>query len=284
MIAALSTIAERWSFEPTVVLPILLAGSLYLRGVRRARRRRPSSWRAETACFIGGLGVSIIALVSPVDGYADTSLSVHMVQHLLLTLVAPPLLLLGRPITLVHATSSRSTSGTITRISRSRLGRLVGSPLFGFAAFSIALWVSHVTSLYEATLDNEALHVAEHVAYLVTASLFWWPVVARDPGARRLSHPGRMLYLFLAMPMMSLLGFVIASSSRVLYVHYVSAAGSVAAASADQRLAGTIMWESSMLGGAVALSLVFLAWMRHDETEGRRADLLSGRTSEVAGG
>jgi putative membrane protein len=285
VLASWSSAALRWSLEPTVVVPIALAAWLYVRAVGALRRRRPAaSWRTETFCFLAGLAVLVVALVSPLDAFADDSLAVHMVQHLLLMTVAPPLLLLGRPVTLLHATSSRATSETVTRISRSRTGRALGSPVLGFATFSIVLWGSHLSSLYEATLTNETLHASEHMLYLVTACLFWWPVVGRDPGARRLSYPARLLYLFLAMPVMSLLGFVVTYSDRVLYPHYVAARGSFASALADQRLGGVIMWESSMLAGALALSMVLFAWFRHDETEARRRDVLSGRTAEVARG
>jgi cytochrome c oxidase assembly factor CtaG len=143
------------------------------------------------------------------------------------------------------------------------------------------LWWSHLSSLYEASLTNDAIHAAEHVLYLATATLFWWPIVARDPGSARLSYPARMLYLFLAMPVMSLLGFVLSSADRVLYPHYIAPAGSVAAALADQRLGGTIMWESSMLGGGVALSIVLLGWMRYEEIEGRRADARRDRLARA---
>jgi cytochrome c oxidase assembly factor CtaG len=84
--------------------------------------------------------------------------------------------------------------------------------------------------------------------------------------------------------MMSLLGFVVTYSDRVLYPHYIASSGSVGAALADQQLGGAIMWESSMLGGALALSLVLMAWFRHDDVEARRADRLSGWTAEVPGG
>jgi putative copper resistance protein D len=113
---------------------------------------------------------------------------------------------------------------------------------------------------------------------LVAALLFWWPIVARDPGAVRLSHPGRMLYLFLSMPVMSLLGFVISSSRRVLYAHYI-VSGRLLGVSplADQRLAGTLMWESSMLVSVVALSAVLLDWMHRDEVDALRADVRHDR-------
>jgi putative membrane protein len=273
----------RWTIEPAVVVPIAVAGWWYLRGARLAEHRRPSvSWRGRTLSFLAGLGVLLIALESPIDTFADDRLSIHMVQHVLLTLVAPPLLLFGRPLTLAHATSPLRTRRTLVKVARLWTVRVVSSPAFGFASFATVLWVSHLSPLYEASLTNPALHAAEHAAYLGTALAFWWPVVAKDPGSARLSYPGRMLYVFLAMPVMSLLGFVVTSSDRVLYPHYVATASSVAAALADQQLGGTIMWESSMLGGAVALSVVLIEWMRFEDVAAVRADARRQRTSGVA--
>jgi putative membrane protein len=196
-----------------------------------------------------------------------------MVQHLLLMQLAPPLLLLGRPITLALAASSGPVRGRLSRLAHGRMAGSLGSPVVGFSSFAIVLWASHFTPLYEATLTDETLHVLEHLVFLAAALMFWWPIVARDPGAARLSHPGRLLYLFLSMPVMSLLGFVLSSSNRVLYVHYVASGRLLGvSALADQRLAGTIMWESSMLVSVVALSAVLLDWMSRDEREALRAD------------
>lgn len=287
-IAAWSHVALAWTFEPSVMAGITLAAALYLLAIRLVRARGRPPWRrAETCCFLAGVAVLAVALASPLDAFADDWLSVHMVQHLLLTLVAAPLLLLGRPLTLAYACSSRRASEALVRLSRTRPLRLLGSPALGFAVFAAVLWTSHLSSLYEAALVDDGIHALEHMLYLATATLFWWPIVARDPGARRLTYPGRVLYIFLSMPMMSLLGFVITYSDRVLYSHYIVAAGSVAAALADQRLGGTIMWESSMLGGATALSFVLVDWMRYDDAQARLADALSTRsaaTAEVPGG
>jgi putative membrane protein len=288
MLASAYSVVSGWTFEPTVVVPLAASTALYLHAVRLARRRgRPGAWSRRSAWFLTGIVVLFVALEGPIDALSDERLWVHMVQHLLLMVVAPPLLLLGRPLTLAHAASSARTRATLVRVSKSRLVRLVGSPSFGFGLFTVVMWGSHLSSLYEAALTNDAVHAVEHVAYLTAASLFWWPIVAKDPGADRLSYPGRLFYLFLSMPVMSLLGFVVSSSDRVLYPHYVPTNGSLAAALADQRLGGTIMWESSMLAGAVALSLVLIAWMRYDEIEARRADSRRGRDAvalEVNGG
>jgi putative membrane protein len=253
---------------------LLAAGGLYGLGLRRLRNLASSSrWPASRSwCFAAGIAVVFVALVSPLDAYADRRLSVHMVQHLLLMQIAPPLLLLGRPVTLALAASPSSARSRLGRLAHGRIARALGSPLVGFAAFAVVLWVWHLTPLYARAIDDRTLHALEHLLFVASALLFWWPVVARDPGSARLSHPARLLYLFLSMPVMSLLGFVIATSDRVIYAPYAVALGP-SPALADQRLAGTIMWETSMLVAIVALSAVLWDWMARDERDAVRADL-----------
>ncbi len=288
--ASFWTIASRWSLGPQVVVPLAMAASLYVSGVRRVRRRRPAPvWKgSRTACFLLGIAVLFLALASPIDPYSDALLSVHMAQHMLLTLIAPPLLLLGRPVTLALAASSGSIRSGLAGLAHGHVGRTLGSPLIDFGAFAVVMWASHFTPLYEATLTDQRLHALEHIAFLTAALLFWWPIVARDPGAGRLSHPARLLYLFLCMPVMSLLGFVIASSDRVLYPHYGASSPLLGvSALVDQRLAGTIMWEGSMLVSIVALSAVLLDWMERDQQEALRTDARLdhlGRGSRTDGG
>ncbi len=280
------SIASRWSLEPQVVVPLVLAASLYLAGVHRVRGRRPApAWKgSRTACFLSGLAVVFLALASPVDGYSEDLLSVHMVQHLLLMLVAPPLLLLGRPVTLALTASSGAMRSGLAGLAHGHVGHALGSPLIGFGSFAVVMWASHFTQLYEATLTDQRLHALEHLAFLTAALLFWWPVVARDPGAGRLSHPARLFYLFLCMPVMSLLGFVIASSDRVLYPHYGASSPLLGvSALVDQRLAGTLMWEGSMIVSIVALSAVLLDWFARDQREAQRTDLRHDRDARELG-
>jgi putative membrane protein len=263
-----------WNLAPAVDLPLLAVGGLYWLGVRRLERHVATPrWPASRSrSFLAGLVVLFVALVSPLDGEADRLLSLHMVQHLLLMELAPPLLLLGRPVTLALAASPVSVRTRLARLAHGRVARSVGSPAIGFGSFAGSLWVWHLTPLYAAAISDPMLHALEHLVFITSALLFWWPVIARDPGSARLSHPARLLYLFLSMPVMSLLGFVIAATDRVLYAPYAAALGP-SSALADQRLAGTIMWESSMLVSVVALSAVLFDWMARDERDALRADV-----------
>jgi putative membrane protein len=282
----LRQIVDGWSLQPVVSGAIAIAAVLYVHGVRTVtlRRGRWSAWR--TASFLAGLATVAVALVSPLESASHRLLSAHMVQHMLLMQAAPPLILLGRPMTLLLASSSRPVRRRAASLVRGRFAHAVASPALGFASLVLVLYASHLSPLYEATLTNPLLHAMEHGLFLGAALLFWWPVVARDPGAARLSHPSRLLYLFLSMPVMSILGLVISSANRVLYPYYLFAArpGGIGHALADQRLAGTIMWEGSMLVAVVALSAVLLDWMRREDREALRQDALRDRARSGARG
>jgi putative copper resistance protein D len=272
-----------WVFDPWVVLGLGVALWWYVRALHRLQRGRGPRWPvSRSRAFIAGLGVLAFALLSPLDVYSDLLLSVHMVQHLLLTMVAPPLLLLGAPITLALRTESPPRRAALARILRSRTVQVVGNPLLGWILFAATVWASHLPAFYDATLRNVGLHAAEHLAYLSTALLFWRPLVGKDPGPR-LSHPARLFAMFLIMPQMTFLGLAIYSSDRPLYAHYIATSlrfGTTAVA--DQHLGGAIMWSSGMLFMVPAMALVLIDWMRKDEREAARYDARALRAQEAA--
>ena len=237
--------------------------------VRRAHGRVPRP-RARLA-FFAGLGVVVAALTGPIDAAVTTSFSIHMIQHLLLTMVAPPLLLLGTPITLALQAWPGTPRRWLLATLRSGPARLFGNPLVAWALFFVVLWGIHFTWIYEAALHNNGLHALEHIVLLVTALLFWMPIVRADPAPSGLSYPARILYLFVAMPAMAFLGLTIVSSRLVLYPTYAHAEG-VARALADQRAAGAIMWAGTMVLIVPALGFVLLDWVRADEREAARVD------------
>jgi cytochrome c oxidase assembly factor CtaG len=192
------------------------------------------------------------------------------VQHLLLTLVAAPLLVLGAPVTLALLAAAPGDRRRIAAALRSVPARTLCRPIVTWALFFGVLWGSHLTGLFDASLRSNGVHALEHVAYLATAVLFWMPVVGRDP-APGLSHPGRILYLFVAMASMAFLGMALFSANHVLYPTYAAVEGT-AKALADQAMGGTLMWVGGMVFIVPALALVMLDWMRVDERAARRID------------
>jgi putative membrane protein len=275
---------DRWSFDPFVLVLVAAAGGLYWLGLRRLRNG--SSFPASRpAAFYGGLAVVLLALVTPIDAYADVSFSDHMVQHSLLTLLAAPLLALGAPVTLALRTVSASTRKRfILPALHSGVARVLSHPVFAWSLFAVVQYVTHFTPFYNAALENDAIHSLEHGLYLTAGLIFWWPVVGLDPSPRRLSHPARLLYLVLAMPLEAFLGVAIMSADTPLYLHYATlpAPWGGRAALLDQGNAGSIMWIAGELTVLIAGLLVAGAWMRHAEARQRRIEAEMDRAAGIS--
>jgi len=266
-----------------VVLLIAVLG-LYVLGMTWVRRRTGHPFpRRRCFFYVAGWAALVLALVSPVDRYSHLLLSVHMAQHLLIAMVAAPLLLLGAPVTLaLQAASPRVRQRVMLPVLHSRAVKAVSHPIVAWSAFAIVLWASHFSPLYEGALENEAVHGLEHLLYLGAALLFWWPVVGVDPSPSRLSHPARILYLFLLMPQTALLGLAIYESDHVLYPHYLLTTSRLGvSALADQHAAGAIMWTTGMFLTVPALAFVLLDWMAREAREDARRDARLDRRAGI---
>ena len=261
--------------DPLLWLFCAGTGGLYLAGVQRYNILHPLARlpRHRPLSFMTGILVVAVALGSPVDAYADALFSVHMVQHLLLTMVAAPLLLLGTPLLLVRHTGPSRVRRVVAGVVHSRLVRALLFPVVTWGALTAVMWGSHYSGLYEAALEHPALHRLEHGLYLGAALLFWFPVVALEPSAWRMSHPLRLLYLFAAMPLNAFLGLSLYQSARPLYPHYAALARIQGGSPlADQQVGGMVMW---LLGGLLLVAAmigVAVSWARHDARVAQHVD------------
>jgi putative membrane protein len=244
--------------EPAALIGVLVVGALYVRGVltlwqRAGRAHGVRRW--QTVCFGAGLLAIVVALESPLDTLSQELFAIHMAQHLLLILVAGPLLVLGAPVApLLWALpeASRRTVGSWFRPSAALLTR----PPVAFGAHSLALWLWHLPILYEAAIANRGVHVVEHLSFLISAVVFWWATV----------HSTRaigVLYVFGLALQSTLLGALLAFSPTPWYTaHLVSAPNWGLTPGQDQQLAGLIMWvPGSSVYLAAALGLL-AAWLR----------------------
>ncbi len=250
-----------WNWAPSILVGLAGFLGVYLAAIGPLRTRFAASSpvaRTQIAWFTAGALVVLLALVSPLDEIGDGYLfSAHMIQHLLLTLVAPPLLLLGTPGWLLRPLLR---AGSIRRVLR-----LLTSPLVAFILFNATFLIWHMPTLYEATLHNEAIHITEHLLFMATAMLNWWPVLGPLPQLPRLSPPTQILYLFLEGVPATILGALIVFAATPLYPTYAAAPRVFGLDSiADQQLAGLVMWMPGGMIYLLALSLVFYTWLQRE--------------------
>jgi len=265
-----------WSFHPQVALPLLGAAAAYLWAVRRVNAAHPGNPVPvdRPVFFLVGLACLAAALLSGIERYDTTLFSVHMVQHMLLVFGAAPAIALSAPITLLLRVSSPGVRNRwILPVLRSLPVKVIAHPLVAWLLFTAVMWGSHVSPLFDAALEDPLVHDLEHGLYLASALLFWMPVVGRDPSPYRLPYPARIGYLFLQMPLNSLLGVAILFSDQVLYPHYVTTGRPWPPTPLeDQQLAGAIMWGVGDAGFIVAILFVIAAWMRSEEAATRRRE------------
>ncbi len=258
----------RWNFDPVLVLGIvaLVVAYWYVQGpLRRRYAGADEVDPRQPALFAVGMAVFIFALMSPLDAIGDDYLfSVHMVQHMLLCVVVPPLWVLATPRWALEALLRRP--GVLP------VARLLTNPIVAFAFFNGDLWLWHLPALYDATLTHEPLHVLEHLTFVATALLFWMPVLSPAPALRQLSPGASILYLFVACQPMVALGALLTFSAAPLYHPYVVAPriwGSTALG--DQQLGGLIMWLPSNIPYLAALSVLFFRWVSEQDRRERAA-------------
>ncbi len=251
-----------WNWEPSVVVGLALIVGAYLAALGPWHSRFKSSDtvdRARVFAFLFGAFVMLFALVSPLDTIGDEYLfSAHMTQHLLLTLVAPPLMLIGTP-------------GWMLRpLLRDpvvlRAARFFTTPLIAFAIFNVDFLVWHIPVLYDATLHNETLHIFEHLLFIVTAFLNWWPILSPLPELPRLPDPAQILYLFgQAFPATILGAFIVFAATPLIPTYAAAPPIFGISAMADQQFSGLIMWMPGGMVYLIALSIVWFSWMDREE-------------------
>jgi len=212
----------------------------------------------------------LLALISPLDVLADEYLfSAHMLQHMLLVLAVPPLLILGIP---------RQLAMSIVRVhSLNRIERALRSPVVAWTLGMAALWIWHLPRLYDATLASEALHIFEHLIFLVTATIFWWPILAPLEDSR-MSHGAAFAYLGAAMLSTTILGILITFAPVGVYTAYLHPHDSLRilealrqswglTTEADQELGGLLMWVPGGLVYLCAIMAVLARWYRTPQPE-----------------
>ncbi len=259
-----------WTFSPDVVVPILLATFLYIVGatrLRRRSRRRAALRTRAVVCYAAGTLALIAALVSPIAALGTRLLSAHMLQHVLLMLVAAPLLVLGRPLVAMPWAlprgARRGLGHELARPAVRRSWRVFSNPYLVWVMHAAAIWLWHAPPLYQATLQSSLVHALQHMSFFGTALLFWWS--AFEFGQHRSRAGTGVLYLFTTAVHGSVLGALLTFSTTIWYpVYALRAPVWGLTALEDQQLGGLLMWVPAGLIYLIA-ALATLATLFHAE-------------------
>ena len=260
-----------WTVHPSTVIGLVALGALYAwrarvaeRGVGAGERPRtgpdgdvPSG--AQRAAFFAGLLVIFCSLNGPLHDLSDYYLfSGHMVQHLLLTLFVPPLLIYGTPGGMLRpALRIRAVAAVARRIT---------TPIACFVIFNVVIAAWHLPPLYNLAMRQHPVHVVEHLMFMASAVIMWWPYLSPLPELPRLAYPGQMLYSFLMSLPMSIVAVYITMADHVLYPAYASAPRVWGISPLqDQQIGGLIMWIPGGLFFYVVMTFVFFKWAARQE-------------------
>jgi len=249
MLSTVQSALESWTLPLPLTLAMLLSAILYLRGwlhLRSARSNLVSAWQA--CSFLLGLFLIWVSVGSPLAAFDEKLLTVHMVQHLLLMTLAPPLILLGAPVMpILHGLPRHFVQGFVGPLFRwrpaQRFGGMLSQPVFCWFAAATVLVAWHIPAAFTIALQSESWHVVEHACFLAAGLLFWWPVIQPWPSASTRPSWSILLYLFLAtLPCDILSGFLV-FSERVAYPVYFSTQQQFGlSVLQDQQCAGALMW------------------------------------------
>ena len=252
----------QWNWDPTIVIGAALIVGLYAYAIGPLRKRHhfEPAGKGQVCAFLLGVGLMFLVLVSPLDELGDSYLfSAHMVQHLFLTIVGPPLLLIGTPEWFVRPIARNKALFAVARFFT--------YPAVAFVLFNADFFIWHAPALYNATLENQNIHIFEHLTFIIFGLLYWWPIFSPSKDLPRLSIGGQILYLFLSGMPVVLLGAGL-TFAPPLYAPYIAAprVWGISAAT-DQQLGGLIMWVPGNIIYIIIMSALFLRWMQKKDRE-----------------
>lgn len=266
-----------WSFDPQFLLPVALLAFWYARGLRRwpERTRTHSPWR--TASYYAGLAVLVLSFESPLDRLGEHQFSLHMVQHNIVVMIVPPLILLGAPTTPMLRGMPRWLRQGVVRPAVSngiakRVYRFLTFPVVTIALFTVAQWGWHLLpGWYDRALNNDLLHNVQHASFLAVAMLFWWNVIDPKPLHSRIPVMARILYFYGAMVPKHVLSAFIVFADHPFYPTYERVYRFLPGSPLeDQQLAGLLMWVPfGELLNLITVGIILGFWFRRGDAEQR---------------
>ncbi len=264
-----------WTLDPVLTVLTVWAAGLYLYGVWVMRERGDHWPVGRTVSFVVvGLGALFFATSSGLGTYDTALLSVHMVQHMVLSMAVPLFLALGAPVTLMLRTLPSRPRRWLLAVLHSRAAKVLSFAPLTFLLFVISPWALYFSGWYDATLHSTLVHELMHLHLVVVGSLFFWPLVGIDPVPGRVAYPFRLMLIVLTLPFHAFLGVTIMGQQTLIGGSWYPdlPMGWLPDPAADQHLAGGILWASGDLVGLGFLAVLFTQWVRSSMREAVRED------------
>jgi cytochrome c oxidase assembly factor CtaG/putative copper export protein len=290
---SLADLATLWWFDLFFALVAALLAGLYAAGVIRLARRGDAWPRGRTAAWFIGVAILVIATQSGVARYAQVLFSMHMVEHMTLSMLVPIFLVLGAPVTLalraLKPAAQRGDRGPrewLTVILHSRYVRFVAHPAIATAIFIVSTYALYFTPLFAAAMSEHLGHIAMTTHFLLSGALFFWVIIGVDPAPHPLPHVGRLLTLFVTMPFHAFFGIALMSMTTVLAADWYDQLGRTWGPTLlrDQQDGGAIAWGFGEIPTLIVLIALALQWWRSDDRAARRADRRADAIAARTGG
>ncbi|MFC7216930.1 cytochrome c oxidase assembly protein [Streptomyces polyrhachis] len=274
--------------DPWFLTGSILALALYAWGVLRLRRRGDSWPVGRTVAFTAGVATIALVTCTALNEYGMVMFSVHMTQHMVISMLAPILLLMGAPVTLLlRALPATARAGgtspraLLVRLLHSRYLRVITHPAFTIPLFIASLYALYFTSVFDTLMGSRIGHLGMMVHFLAVGLVFFWPIMGVDPGPNRPSHLMRMLILFAGMPFHAFFGIALMMASEAMVTTYAHPAASLGIdALTDQQAAGGIAWAFSEIPSVLVLVALMYQWYTSEERQARRGDRAADRNGD----
>ncbi|MFF4222559.1 cytochrome c oxidase assembly protein [Streptomyces sp. L500] len=277
----------QFSGEPFFMIGCLLGLGLYGWGVVRLRRRGDAwPWGRVVAFTLGVLSVALV-MCTKLNDYGMVMFSVHMVQHMVISMLSPILLLLGAPVTLTLRAlpaAGRGRKGPrewLVALLHSRYMRIITHPAFTIPMFIASLYALYFTPLFDFLMETKTGHIAMMVHFLAVGLVFFWPIMGVDPGPHRPGYVMRMLELFAGMPFHAFFGIALMMASEPMIGTYMHPPASLGIdALDDQKAGGGIAWAFSEIPSVLVLLALVYQWYRSEQRQAKRSDRAEERSGD----
>ncbi|MFD7436757.1 cytochrome c oxidase assembly protein [Streptomyces sp. NPDC059861] len=277
----------QWSPEPFFLVACLLGLALYGWGVVRLRRRGDRWPVGRTVSFVAGVLTIGLMMCTQLNDYGMVMFSVHMVQHMVISMLSPILILLGGPITLAlralppAARGHKGPRELLLALLHSRYMRIITHPAFTIPLFIASLYALYFSPIFDFLMGSKPGHIGMMVHFLAVGLVFFWPIIGVDPGPHRPGHLMRMLELFAGMPFHAFFGIALMMASTPMVGTYADPPASLGIdALADQNAAGGIAWAFSEIPSVLVLIALLFQWQASEQRQARRKDRAADRDGD----